>query len=238
MEKLGIFYGWPILVNGARSLEAAVAEYEKFDHVVLGDGIWDKKHGAHEDTQKIITLARDVCFYGYVTIGQTEPGNPKFSFHTPQEIERQVDAWDAMGVVGIFFDEFGFDYAPNKDRAGMRVRQNLALMRCHDRRLKPVMNAWNPDDLFLTDRVQTNPGDVYFLESLGMFPEARRIRQLMQLPMPLGIEFWSTSYKDQEDSRWLAEQLGLDAFGAAANEFYGSSDNCLPWQFGERIMGI
>ncbi len=37
-----IYYGWPSGINGTFAVAAAAAELARYDHVVLGDGLFDR----------------------------------------------------------------------------------------------------------------------------------------------------------------------------------------------------
>lgn len=68
------------------------------------------------------------------------------------EIKTRIDAWNDMGVDGIFFDEYGYDYDVT------RARQNEAIDAVHavkskkrGRQLSVIANAWMLDDVFGSD---------------------------------------------------------------------------------------
>ena len=62
--------------------------------------------------------------------------------HTLTEIERRVDAWQGMGIDGVFLDDFGYDYGVT------RARQNAAVNYVHSKGLPVCANGWSPDDVF------------------------------------------------------------------------------------------
>jgi|GEM_PF-5769165 len=75
-------------------------------------------------------------------------------------VATRVAQWCNMGAIGIFLDEFGFDY--QNDRA----RQNRAIEIVHNSGKFVVANAWDPDEVFSgspTSLLDAN--DYYFYES-------------------------------------------------------------------------
>jgi hypothetical protein len=47
-KHLGIYYGWPSLVQGANgNLSSAIVIFNQFDLIVFGDGIASPSHGDH-----------------------------------------------------------------------------------------------------------------------------------------------------------------------------------------------
>jgi hypothetical protein len=150
-KKLAIYYGWPSAVNGsAGDVNAAVAVFKEYDAVVFGAGLEDTGHGDHANTVAIIShvdmLNSDV--YGYISAQDTNTIN-----------WGKIDAWNSMGVDGIFCDEFGYDF--NVDRN----RQNVLVEYIHYKGLKAFVNAWNPDDVFLNtvDPIKNPLGTAHML---------------------------------------------------------------------------
>ncbi|WP_139490389.1 hypothetical protein [Brevibacillus dissolubilis] len=161
-KKLAIYYGWPSLVNDATTLQQAKDTFGQFDVIVFGDTIEDTSHGDHANTQEIIadlnTKGKKV--FGYVDLGVSTQNL------TYEQLQAKVDAWDAMGVYGIFFDDAGYDYLVT------RARQNTMVDYAHAAGLKVFMNAWRIDDV-LADVDETGAavptkvgaGDWYLAES-------------------------------------------------------------------------
>jgi hypothetical protein len=103
-KRLGIYYGWPSLVQGANgNLTDAAATFSQFDVVVFGDGISSSSHGDHTNTQTIIqslnTLGK--LSFGYIDLGVT---TQNLSIAQMQTV---VNNWAAMGVKGIMWDDAG-----------------------------------------------------------------------------------------------------------------------------------
>lgn len=155
-NKLAIYYSWPIAINGTWSVSAAVADFDDYDMVVFGAGLEESTHPEYSSTNQIIndTTAN---IYGYIdsTLNQSS-------------FEAKVDKWAAMGgtgntVVGIFCDQFGFDFGMN------RAKQNDEIDYIHNKGLKAFVNAWNPDDVFKNitgaSATKMNSDDWYLAES-------------------------------------------------------------------------
>jgi hypothetical protein len=166
--KLAIYYGWPSLVNGSGgNLNAATEVFNDYDIVVFGDGLQYDSHQDHNNTATIInnlkTPPNNTAVYGYIPIGVTT-GNLSMA-----EIQNRVNAWNAMGIAGIFLDETGYDFGVS------RQRQNDIVDYVHNKGLSVFINAWNPDDVF-SDAIEPtyNPAgisthldsnDIYLYES-------------------------------------------------------------------------
>ena len=174
-KRLAIYYGIPSLVNGAAGdVGRAAAAFAEYDLVVFGDGLeFDdvvparKPPGAgpieYGRTKAIIAqLAaspRKTAVFGYVDLGSSQ----QLSI---DEIKSRVAKWKALGAAGIFYDEAGADFGVD------RARQNAAVEAAHAARLRVVLNAFNPDDVFRTGddgvRPRLGAGDAYLLESFAV----------------------------------------------------------------------
>ena len=178
LQRLGVFYGWPSLFNGATSLDQAAAGLGRYHVVVLGAGLQSSTHGDHAKTRTIIkTLgAGDTTVYGYIPLGAS-------SGLDQAAIAQQAAAWKAMGVDGVFFDEAGHDFG------NTRQRQNGAFDAAHKLGLRVFANAFDPRDLFSANVSHHNPGgaatvlshgDSYLYESFGLIrgePEEESFRR-------------------------------------------------------------
>lgn len=103
-KLLGIYYGWPSLVQGANyNLTAAVTTFSQFDLIVFGDGISSSTHGDHANTQIIIQSLNNLgkLTYGYIDLGVTTQNL------SIQKMQTTVDDWAAMGIKGILWDDAG-----------------------------------------------------------------------------------------------------------------------------------
>ncbi len=139
--ELLIYYGWPSVINGSSSNAAAAGHYAQYDYVVLGDGLWAASHPDHANTLSILSdpqLANTKVF-GYLDLGVSTQNLTMFS------IESRVLQWQSMGVHGIFFDDFGYDFATSRDR------QNEAVDFVHAQGMPVIANAFQPQDAFGTE---------------------------------------------------------------------------------------
>jgi len=137
--SLLIYYGWPSGINGTFAVTAAAAEFAAYDDVVLGDGLELATHPDHANTVAIIAQVHATAttrVFGYIDLGVSTQN------FTLAEIGLRVDAWQATGADGVFFDDFGYDFQVT------RARQNAAVALAHARGLPVVANGWNPDDVF------------------------------------------------------------------------------------------
>lgn len=155
-KYLGIYYGWPSLVENSKGdVAKASSWFKQFDLLVFGDGIWKSSHGDHVKTKSIIEnlIANKTKVYGYVDLGvSTQNLNET-------QMRQAVDGWQAMGANGIFWDDAGYDYKVT------RQRQSTMIQYCHSKGMNVIMNAWNPDDVLAGDNMQLNSNDTYLLES-------------------------------------------------------------------------
>ncbi|HSV66526.1 MAG TPA: hypothetical protein VLJ59_11545 [Mycobacteriales bacterium] len=143
-RTLLVYYNYPSLINNAAGdVGKAAGQFAYYGYVVLGAGL-EKPGGDHDKTASIVAKTHDLSqgmtqFFGYVPLGPAGPGLPRY---TMDQIRARVAAWKWMGVDGIFFDTFGFEFG------NTRQRQNLAVDAVHTAGLTVVANAWNPDDVF------------------------------------------------------------------------------------------
>eukprot|EP00128_Syssomonas_multiformis_P014587 Colp12_sorted_trinity150504_noHs@3909 len=165
MKSLLVYYGWPSCLNGLDGrMDKLVEAYSKYEYIIFGAGLEEESHGDHKNTKTIISKLSDAVFvFGYIDLGVSTYN------YTMPEIRRRIKAWKQMGVQGIFFDDFGFDFDVNRDR------QNEAIAAVHAEGLKVCANAWNSADVFVTStdlksnpsatRINLKPGDFYLVES-------------------------------------------------------------------------
>lgn len=154
--RLGIYYGYPSLVNGAAGrLERAAAVFGDYDVVVLGDGLEFGKqaaggHAEHEEHAFTVQLLQELAHgqhrpevYGYVDLGRTE------QLKAPELAER-IALWRQTGADGVFLDEAGYDFGVTRER------QNAAVLAAHASGLRVLLNAFQPRDVFDDARVPLN----------------------------------------------------------------------------------
>jgi hypothetical protein len=94
-KYLAVYYGWPSLVDNSQGdVTKASNSFQKFDLIVLGDGIWKPTHGDHEKTQTIIgnLIANNKQAFGYVDLGV------KTQNLTVEQMREAVDGWSSMGA--------------------------------------------------------------------------------------------------------------------------------------------
>lgn len=111
-KSLLIYYGFPIAYNGIWTTEGVIGEISKFNYFVCGDTYQQPTHGEFASTTAIVNGVRALGtkVYGYVPIGVNTENRSMATLKTA------VDQWIALGVDGIFLDEFGFDYAVTRER--------------------------------------------------------------------------------------------------------------------------
>jgi hypothetical protein len=163
--NLAIYYGYPSLVNGANGdVTKAVEVFKPFDVIVFGDQIEHSTHGDHTKTKDIIAKLKPNGnkVFGYIPFGTTGSADSL----TMAQVKQYTDEWYAMGVYGIFLDEYGFDYGVT------RAKQNEAVSYIHSKGLKVFANSWVPDDAMgvknergLNEPPLLGAGDFYLLES-------------------------------------------------------------------------
>ena len=132
-KKLAIYYGWPSSVNATWTVAGAAGVFKAYYLVVFGAGLEDSLHGDHQNTDDIINHAdmTNTEVYGYID-----------STASQNTIETSIDNWNAMGVAGIFCDQFGYDFGVK------RSEQNNIVDYIHTVSLKAFVNAWDVDDAF------------------------------------------------------------------------------------------
>jgi hypothetical protein len=259
--KLIVFYGGPNGINGADSADdpigAAAAEFAKYDMAVLGAGIEDSGHGAHDAAVEIMNhpLTESVEFFGYIDLGVLTNNYPI------EDIRTRVDQWIAAGADGIFFDDFGYDYDVTRER------QNAAAAYVHSKGKNIIANAWDPDHVF-GSAVDTefntagtapviNSGDYYLCESyqiaVGEFvPEIYwrgKSSKLDAYRAQYGTKIIALTtnsvagvYSENKfHFAWYSAYIeGFDAIGWG--EYLFSVDNAAPWrarpdaEFGSRFI--
>lgn len=137
-QSLLCYYGYPIAYRNLWSQQLVIDQIGSFDHYIVGDQYQDPAHEVYADTVAICKGVRKLGtkIWGYVPIGvNTE----NLSLAT---IRTRIQQWVAIGVDGIFLDEFGFDYLVT------RQRQNDIIAICREYKLPYVANAWFFSDVF------------------------------------------------------------------------------------------
>lgn len=150
LSQLLVYYGYPIAYRGLWNVAAVVAEIAaNFSVWVVGDAYGAPAHEEYASTLAIVAGVRaaGVQVYGYVPIGLNT------SALTVGQMQTRVDQWHAVGVDGIFLDEFGFDYG------NTRTRQNAIVDYVHGKGLPYCANAWTAED-FMCDNASELPWGV------------------------------------------------------------------------------
>ena len=207
--SLLIYYGYPSSINGTPTIAQAAAVFGQYDMAVIGDGLQDGPgdplpHEDHANTVAIISHAatENTLFFGYIDLGVYTDN------HSLSEIYRRVDAWQEMGIDGIFLDDFGYDYGVT------RVRQNAAVSYVHSKGLPVCANGWFPDDMFGNIVNSSNPSGTptqlgatdYYLSESHQVSEGTLIsesswqtkaNQLQTYQNQLGFEIISITTNDE-----------------------------------------
>lgn len=147
IEKVLLYYGYPIAINGAWSTENACNIYKNYDVCVFGDEYNDPAHETHDESLLIFNRLKQVSpntkIVGYVPIG-LDPSWPDSNLTMEQLIQR-VDWWADMGVDGVFLDEYGYDYYVTRER------QNSIVSYCKSKGLFVFANSWSIEYVFNPD---------------------------------------------------------------------------------------
>src|SRR5437763_14843946 len=99
VNRLGIFYGYPSLVNGANgNISLAVDTFKLYNQLIFGADLENVSHSDHTKTTSIINDPNmsTVQIFGYVD-----------SILSLSAFKKRVDLWKNMNVHGIFCDRFG-----------------------------------------------------------------------------------------------------------------------------------
>ncbi len=139
-KRLLIYYGSPPLINQAAATESAIAEFIKYDYIILGEGYEEPNHQDHIKTKEILTHTQmqDKMVFGYIDLGVTK-GAQNLSIEL---IKSHIDNWKGTGADGIFFDNYGSDYGNSKSR------QNQAVKYAHDQTMYVAIYATQPEYAF------------------------------------------------------------------------------------------
>jgi len=143
-----------------RDLVCAIKQFEPYDYIILGNQLEQINHGDHDNTKTIVQQLHaqhpHIKIFGYIDL-------VAFSKESPTTQQAHCEDWQRMGVNGILFDDFGYDYGVTRDN------QNQAISLAHRYQLSAIANAWRPDDVFGTlfgeSPTQLAPGDYYLFES-------------------------------------------------------------------------
>lgn len=216
MERVMLYYGYPS--------EFDVSVYTAHDIVVLGDEYEMSEHEDHNNTVNIIRQINSTSntrVVGYVPIGMDPEWDD--SCLEMSEIKSRIDKWKAMGVKGIFLDEFGYDYYITRER------QNEAVGYCHDNGLFVIANAWTVDHCFSTENLYLDwinhygnpnhlptllgPNDYYIFENLYYGVENRSYKYAAMEHLEQAMNY-KRLYKDVYGTK----SISLDAIKKAETD--------------------
>lgn len=151
IEKVLLYYGYPIAINGAWSVQNAANIYKTYDICIFGNAYSDPVHETYADTVAIFRTLKEeapkVRLVGYVPIGAMIDGESDSNL-TMDQLKGKVDQWQAMGVDGIFLDEYGYDYHVT------RARQNEIVQYCKEYGLFIFANSWSLEYVFSPDPIK------------------------------------------------------------------------------------
>jgi len=245
-KSLLIYYGFPSLINGAKSIDEAVDTYKLYNYVILGDGLHKTTHQEHINTQTLIghPLMQENKVFGYIDAGVSTQNL------SIKDIKKAVDSWKEMGVIGIFLDDFGFDFRVS------RQRQNMIIDYIHLKNLVVIVNGWNPDDIFkvsFDDRYNPNAlethlqkDDFYLMESykvsMSQYSDAKeaqkRSAKIKKYQEKIGFKILSTTTSN-EYIEYEAKMFFYAWYYALLEEHeaiswgevnFGASSQTIPWR--------
>ncbi len=118
--------------------------------------------------------------------------------HQPHDIQITLcDDWKKMGVQGVIFDEFGYDFGVTRDE------QNNAINIAHQNNLAVIANGWNLNDVFGTQQneapTKLTSGDYYISESYQYMAEN-------------GFEYYVLASRWREKADLLQKYLSMPQF--------------------------
>ena len=145
-----IYYGYPALINGSQSLSEAASHFEHYSMVILGDGLQDRRHPNHLSASEIIANLPAVDFFGYIDLGVQSPHHRVQNLPI-EEIAERATSWKQMGARGILLDDYGYDFATD------RQRQIDAVRATHHRDLRVIANSWDPRHALDSEPGPANP---------------------------------------------------------------------------------
>jgi Fascin domain len=133
-RKLLVYQGYPSLIENADgSLAEAARTFSRYEYVILGHGLEEATHPAHDTTRTVLANIR------WNTAGATKVfGSVRLS---AEDVADRAAAWRELGAEGIVLDGFG-------SAGERRRRQNDAVARVHALDLPVIVNAENPADAF------------------------------------------------------------------------------------------
>lgn len=150
--KVLIYYSWPSVINSSNSdINKAATVFKQYDIIVLGSGLEKTTHGDHTRTKQIIAELNKAGkkVFGYIPL---TTGNLPIA-----QLKQAIDDWKAMGVIGVFGDEFDV----------VRSRQNEFISYVHQSGMSVFANGFSVEGVLGGKDCQLTKGDFYLLESFG-----------------------------------------------------------------------
>lgn len=191
-KRLLVYYGYPVAYKGYWNPTQVINDIAaRYDIWVCGDTYQDPTHEEYATTQTIISglLAAGVEVWGYIPLG-TNNYNLSLS-----QITTRVQEWNTLGVTGIFYDEFGFDYGSD------RQRQIDAVNIAHTEGLPYCANAWIWEEVAIDNAAN--------LPSGWAIDDWRRVRYEANNPTNLPLPRNSTDAYMLEN--WGCDNTGLSS---------------------------
>lgn len=166
IDHFAIYYGYPSSFNydvNVWDMNLVITDFSQYESVVLGGGLEDSGHTDYANTVALVAGASTTNFFGYIAIGSTQN-------YSIAQLQTHIDNWHAIsGLDGIFIDEFGMDFkAGGISEADYRIRQKTILDYVHSKGLVAMINAFDPDDVFIKESgnpLTITSGDRYLYES-------------------------------------------------------------------------
>jgi hypothetical protein len=227
--QLGIYYGWPSLVEGSKGNLAHAADvFNGLEYLVLGTGLELASHRDHYNTKQIIASLESVEVYGYIDLGNDK----NTSRFTLDEISFQVDNWKKMGIAGIFYDDAYPAFNVDQERLSQAV--NFA----KKNKMKTIINSYDIAWAISTGAVgKADEGDSLliepFLVSRGKYLSSENFsatKLLVKYYTGMGYAFHGAAHYDENTTeeekqslsieiQKIAKELKLKSV-AFTNEFY------------------
>lgn len=147
IKKVCLYYGYPTAIGGAWSVDGAINIYKNYDIVVFGDEYNDPNHEQNTDLKNIIARLKkekpSIEIFGYVPTA-VQGGTKNLSTGA---VKTLIGLWHTMGVTGIFYDEFGFDYYNTRERQNELVSYGKSLG------MNAFVNSWEDKYLYQTQNM-------------------------------------------------------------------------------------
>lgn len=222
-----IYYGWiPHRPGPFWRLARAMRGYPV---VVLGSGDEWPSSGDAGPTARLIRAMPAVAFYGYVNIGVTD-GQPHHSFAVMQ---KDFQAWHAMGATGVLLDCAGPDYGVTPERLARAVAM------AHQADLRVLVNAFEPRAVLAAG---LHSGDAWLAENwvvAGGEPDARTQGfdwSALRILKRRGTAIWMTATAAGPPNRswvnrWVPETerlVGGSAIAVAGPDYSSRSNAVVP----------